>query len=193
MMKMNEKDEKEIILQAKTDFKAFDYIYEKYMPTIFNYVMYRVYNREIAEDIVSVVFYKAMKNLALFKWRKIPFSAWLYRIAFNEICNYSKKEKRHDKIKKSYNIENEDRHIDNYNANNEKSFEFIHTYLKQLPIKDQDLITLRFFERKSFYDISQLTGKNESTLRVNLHRALKKLETLIPEEVYHDALKQISM
>ncbi len=193
MAKYNEQDEKEVILQAKNDFKAFDYIYEKYMPMIFNYVMYRVYNREVAEDIVSTVFFKAMKNLALFKWRKIPFSAWLYRIAFNEICNHAKKEKKIQKISRNYHLEAEDKHVDTYNGKNEKSFEFIHTYLKQLPMKDQDLITLRFFERKSFSEIAGLTGKNESTLRVNLHRALKKLETLIPEEVYNEALKQISM
>ncbi len=186
-------DEKEVILQAKKDYQAFDYIYEKYMPQIFQYVMYRVFNREVAEDIVSVVFFKAMKNLHLFKWRKIPFSAWLYRIAFNEICNHAKKEKKQEKIRRS--IMKEDiktTYEMNYHYN-EKSFKFVHEYLSKLSTKDQDVITMRFFEKKSFAEISQITGKNESTLRVNLHRALKKLESIIPSEVLQDAYRQISM
>ena len=186
-------DEKEIILQAKKDYQAFDYIYEKYMPKIFQYVMYRVYNREVAEDIVSVVFFKAMKNLQLFKWRKIPFSAWLYRIAFNEICNYAKKEKKQEKIRKNILKDEPKSTYEMNHQNNEKSFKFVHEYLQKLPVKDQDIITLRFFEKKSFAEISQITGKNESTLRVNLHRALKKLESIMPSEVLSYAYRQISM
>jgi RNA polymerase sigma-70 factor (ECF subfamily) len=188
-----EVDEKEIIMQAKKDYQAFDYIYEKYMPQIFQYVMYRVYNREVAEDIVSVVFFKAMKNLQLFKWRKIPFSAWLYRIAFNEICNHAKKEKKQEKIRKNILKEDPDMAYEPNYQSDDRSFKFVHEYLNKLSLKDQDIITLRFFEKKSFSEISQITGKNESTLRVNLHRALKKLESIMPPEVLSYAYRQISM
>ena len=186
-------DESEVINRAKKDYQAFDYLYERYMPQIFQYVMYRVYNREIAEDIVSVVFFKAMKNLSLFKWRKIPFSAWLYRIAFNEICNHAKKEKKQEKICKNYLKDDPPQSYEMRLDTDEKSFAFVHEYLAKLPLKDQDIITLRFFEKKSFAEIAQITGKNESTLRVNLHRALKKLESLMPKEVLDHAYKQISM
>jgi RNA polymerase sigma-70 factor (ECF subfamily) len=193
-MKYSEEiDEKEIIKLAKKDYQAFDYIYEKYMPQIFQYVMYRVYNREVAEDIVSVVFYKAMKNLQLFHWRKIPFSAWLYRIAFNEICNYAKKEKKQEKIRKNVLKSDPEVAYEPDYQSDDRSFKFVHEYLNKLSLKDQDIITLRFFEKKSFAEISQITGKNESTLRVNLHRALKKLESIMPSEVLNYAYRQISM
>ncbi|MCL1827176.1 MAG: sigma-70 family RNA polymerase sigma factor [Candidatus Cloacimonetes bacterium] len=186
-------DEKEIIKLAKTDYQAFDFLYEKYMPQIFQYVMYRVYNREVTEDIVSIVFYKAMKNLHLFTWRQIPFSAWLYRIAFNEICNYVKKEKKQEKIRENYLKEEPEAAYEPSYQNDSKSFKFIHDYIAKLPIKDQDIIMLRFFEKKSFAEIALITGKNESTLRVNLHRALKKLESIMPEEVLDYAYRQISL
>jgi RNA polymerase sigma-70 factor (ECF subfamily) len=186
-------DETEIINDAKRDYRAFDYLYEKYMPQIFNYVMFRVYQRETAEDIVSIVFFKAMKNLGMFHWRKIPFSAWLYRIAFNEICNYSKKEKKHEKIKKDYASTNPEDSYEHDFDQVDNTFAFVHEYLVKLPPKELDLITQRYFERRSFAEISQITGKNESTLRVNLHRALKKLESLMPQEVLEHAYRQISM
>ena len=188
-----EVDELEIIAQAKKDYQAFDYIYEKYMPQVFQYVMYRVYNREVAEDIVSTVFFKAMKNLHLFKWRKIPFSAWLYRIAYNEICNNAKKEKKQEKIRQNILKEDPDSTYEMNHYDDDKTFKFVHDYLKQLPTKDQDLLTLRFFEKRPFSEIAQITGKNESTLRVNVHRALKKLEALMPEEVLSYAYRQISL
>jgi len=187
-------DEREIINKIKTNQMAFDYIYDKYFPQIFQYVMYRVYNREVAEDITSVVFFKAMKNIKLFEWfNKIPFSAWLYRIAYNEICNNAKKDKKQEKILKAYKNEDADTYYEMNTEDNERSFEFIHDYLKKLPQRDQEIITLRFFEKKAFAEIAQITGKNESTLRVNLHRALKKLESLMPSEVLNHAYRQISM
>jgi RNA polymerase sigma-70 factor (ECF subfamily) len=186
-------DENDIITEAKKNYQAFDYLYEKYMPQIFNYVMFRVFNREIAEDITSVVFFKAMKNLNLFHWRKIPFSAWLYRIAYNEICNHAKKEKKHEKIRKDYVKNNPELSYEVDFDATERSFKFVHEYLCKLPTKEQDLITLRYFEKRSFAEIAQITGKNESTLRVNLHRALKKLESLMPSEVLDYAYRQISM
>lgn len=195
MKELEELNEKEIILKATTDYEAFDYIYEKYMPLIFKYVMYRIYSRETAEDIVSIVFTKAMKNLSLFKWRKLPFSAWLYRIAYNEVCNHLKKESKLKHTKKilTRDFEIDETYEDDYSDPNPQSFAFIHQFIQQLPVKDQDLITMRYFERRSFPEISQIKGKNESTVRVNLYRALKKLEHLIPKEVYNEAFKQISM
>ena len=191
-MRYNEIDEKDLISNAKKDYQAFEYIYEKYMTQIFQYVMYRVYNREVAEDIVSVVFFKAMKNLHLFKWRKIPFSAWLYRIAFNEICNYAKKEKKQEKIRQSILKDEPKIYYEMKLGNNDKSFQFVHEYLNKLPVKDRDIITMRFFEKKTFSEIAQITGKNESTLRVNLHRSLKKLEAIIPPEILSKAYKEIT-
>lgn len=192
MKVLSPEEEKEIILNAKKDYKAFDYLYEKYMPVIYNYVMFRVQDRELAEDLVSQVFYKALKNLSLFKWRKLPFSAWLYRIAYHEICNMIKKNKRGLFIQKALKAEDENQMTED-NYEDVKSFSFIHQYLSQLSQTDQELILLRFFEKKGFPEISEILGKNESTLRVNLHRALKRLENIMPEEVIENARQQISL
>ncbi len=183
-------DEKEIILRAKDDIRAFDYLYEKYLPMIFSFVMLRVNNREVAEDIVSVVFYKAMKNLALFRWRQIPFSAWLYRIASNEVVNYYKKERTQKRIKKG--VFTEDEPVFEEKQENRFSYDFLHHYIRQLNQKEQEIITLRYFEKKPFAEISSLLGKNESSIRVIVHRALKKLEKLIPEEVLEDVYEKVS-
>ncbi len=180
--------DKDLILQAKKDIRYFDKLYEEHFPAIFRFVIVRVNNRDIAEEIVSNVFYKAMSKLHMFRWRSIPFSAWLYRIAISEISNYFRKEKRQRKIEQQV--------FDESDIPQEEeeyfSYEFVHQYIKGLPQSDQDLIYFRFFEKKSFSEISEIVGKKENTLRVNLHRALRKLEKLIPEEVLEDVYQKVS-
>ena len=181
--------EKELVMRAKKDISAFDQIYEMHFQKIFRYVMVRVNDRDIAEEVVSNVFYKAMKKLHMFRWRSIPFSAWLYRIAANEISNYYRKRKRGSNIADKVKVEME---IELPPEEEPMSYEFIHGYIAQLPERDQEIIVLRYFEKLSFADIAEITGKKENTLRVNLHRALKKLESLIPEEVLEDVYEKVS-
>jgi len=179
--------DQELVLRAKKDIAAFDQIYERNFTPIYRYVLMRVNDRDIAEEVVSNVFYKAMRKLNLFRWRSIPFSAWLYRIAANEISNYYRRRKRGSVIADKALIEMEEP------AESEPmSYDFVNAYIRQLPQKDQDIIVLRFFEKKSFSEIAEITGKRENTLRVNLHRALKKLEALIPGEVLQDVYEKVS-
>ncbi|MCL0046390.1 hypothetical protein M1N18_00125 [Dehalococcoidales bacterium] len=44
------------------------------------YVLRRTASIEIAQDITSEVFFKALKNLGQFRYCGFPFSSWLYRI-----------------------------------------------------------------------------------------------------------------
>jgi RNA polymerase sigma factor (sigma-70 family) len=46
------------------------------------------------EDLTSNVFLAAFRHLGRFRWRRIPFRAWLYRIATNEIRMYYRRQKR---------------------------------------------------------------------------------------------------
>lgn len=183
-------EERKIILRAKKDIKAFNYLYEKYFPRIFNYVNMRVQNRDITEEIVSNVFYKAMKKLYLFKFQKIPFSAWLYRISISEISNYFRKEKKHSKLNQNLYIKKSI--YKSVDLGNTPSYEFIYKYIRMLNIADQEIITLRYFDKKSFEEISQIMNVKENTARVRLHRSLKKLQSLIPEQEWKNENRRIS-
>jgi len=51
--------------------------------------------------------------------------------------------------------------------------------ISQLPIKYQEVITLRFFEKKKIKEISEILGKKEGTIKSLLHRGLEKLKDLM--------------
>ena len=88
---MDLKEEKELIKEAQKNPEVFAELYDENYPKIFGYILKRVANFEIAQDITSETFFKTLKKLWQFRWRNIPFSAWLYKIANNEIANYYRK------------------------------------------------------------------------------------------------------
>lgn len=93
------------MIRAKKDLKEFDYLYRKYFPKINNFVFHRVNNESDRHEIVSNVFFKAMKKISLFHYLdscKCSFSSWLYRITVNEINQFYRDQKRSRKIIDTY-------------------------------------------------------------------------------------------
>lgn len=182
--------EKEKIKRAKKDIGEFDYLYRKYYPMINNYVYHRVGDREIRNEIVSNVFFKAMKKIELFRFfdsQRTSFSAWLYRIAGNEICQYFRQNKRRNNIIEQVKLNSptpQDSHPENPRP--VLNFETVRKYLSELSQDDQNLITLRFFEKLSYREISQIFRKKEGALKVRMHRALNKLRGLLDKELSHE-------
>ena len=134
------------IFKAKKDIREFDYLYKKYFPMINNFVYHRVGDEDVKNEIVSNVFFKAMKKLNMFRifdLKKVTFSSWLFRIAVNEINQYYRNNKRNVNIKHLY------KHNYVKPDTNEKpspiTFELVKNYLATLPQLDQTLITSALF------------------------------------------------
>ncbi|MCL0082398.1 RNA polymerase sigma factor [Dehalococcoidia bacterium] len=184
---MDLEQEKELVERARNDAEAFGELYDQYYPKIFGYVLRRTASIESAQDITSEVFLKALKNLGQFRWRGFPFSSWLYRIATNEIANYFRNNKGGtfclEKVSNSISISNPSTETELLEAEAElkrhEDFLILHENLSKLPIKYQEVITLRFFENKQVKEISEILGKREGTVKSLLHRGLEKLRKLM--------------
>jgi len=179
---MNLNEEKELVERAKKDPEAFAKLYDKYYSQIFGYILKRVANLDIAQDVCSETFLKALKNLWKFRWKNISLSFWLYRIANNEIVNFFRKRKH-----KLVSLEKTPEPIDGSNPEIElieaedklkmhRDFLEIQEKISELEIKYQEVITLRFFEKKKIQEIAEILGKKEGTIKSLLHRGLKKLK-----------------
>lgn len=196
---MDLNQEKELIQKAKNDPIAFEKLYDQNYSKIFNYILKRVKNLEVAQDITSETFLKAFKGLWLFRFKNIPFSAWLYRIASNEISNYFKKgsyktvsldallEEKGVEPRADNNIE-EDLKIAEKIQEQNKAFYEIQTLIQKLPNKYQLLIHLRFFEKKTLKEISQIMNNRIGTVKSGLSRGLEKLKKFIDEESEREPL-----
>ncbi len=181
--------ERELVERAKRDIQAFGLLYENNYRNIFNYVLRRTGDIQVSQDIASEVFYKALNNIGKFKWQGIPFSAWLYRIATNEIANHYNLA-RHNMLLKvdivkiaefagdSIDVEIEKAE---YNLKKQQNLLSIHTVLHELPIQYQTVIALRYFEKKGLTEISTILGKREGAVKSLLHRGLKKMRQVMEQ------------
>jgi len=179
---MDLKEEKDLIKKAKKDPKAFSELYEKYYSQIFGYILKRVANLEIAQDVTSETFLKALKNLWQFRWQNVPFSSWLYRIANNEIVNYFRKQKGKkvslEKITEPISADNIEMEFIEAQEELKKHRDFLKAQgkISKLDMKYQEVIVLRFFEKKQIKEISEILGKKEGTIKSLLHRGIEKLK-----------------
>ncbi len=182
--------EKEIVESAKADPEAFGRLYDIYYPQIFNYILRRTANKSLAEELTSNTFFKALDKLWTFKWRNLPFSAWLYRIASNEINSHYRFKKK-SKIAdvelelltnlKSEELTDEQILCEENRNNNEKIKTRVLEEIYSLKPKYREVIVLRYFEDKSISDISAILIKSEGTIKSLLHRAIKKLQERFEE------------
>jgi RNA polymerase sigma-70 factor, ECF subfamily len=169
-------EEQEIVSLAKKDATVFGQLYDKYFERIFHFILRRTDDEELTGDLTSQTFLKALQNLKKYEFRGLPFSAWLYRIASNEVNkNFSKKSR-----KRVFSLE-EERLFEIIENDNEETFserqisQLIET-LNTLPTDVMEVLELRFFEERGFKEISFILNISESGAKMRLYRAIEKLK-----------------
>lgn len=182
--------ERALIERAKTDPQAFGILFDRYYPPIFGYVFRRVGKWNDAQDIVSEVFLKALRSLWRYRWQGIALSSWLYRIATNEIGMYFR---RAGRAPLSLNQLMDESGFDAASSDDllaekleaerllERHREFLlaRSHIVALPLKYQDVITLRFFESKSIKEIAEILNKKEGTVKSLISRGLARLRSVM--------------
>jgi RNA polymerase sigma-70 factor (ECF subfamily) len=179
-------EEQKLVEKAKRDPEAFGTLYEQNYDSILNYILRRTGNVQAAQDITAETFLKALKNIDKFKWQNIPFSAWLFKIATNEIAAWFRKSRYTAvsleslrevgfDLRAGDDVEQE---LITAQEEIQKNQEFLAVLAKidQLPPKYREVIALRFFAHKQLSEIGQILGKPEGTVKSLLHRGLKKLK-----------------
>jgi RNA polymerase sigma-70 factor (ECF subfamily) len=83
-----ESDERALVERARTDHAAFAELYRRYLPRVHAFAYRRTGRVEVAEDITSATFERALRNLGTFRWRGGGFGPWLFRIASNELADH---------------------------------------------------------------------------------------------------------
>lgn len=179
-------DDQAIIQRAQTNPQAFGELYDRYYPRIAAYILHRVGDVAVAQDLTSAVFFKAMAGLPRFEWRGLPFAAWLYRIAAHEIASYFRTAQRKplslDALYEEYQFEPPAGHdlerdliARQDQAQQYRDFRLVRRLLQQLPLKYQEPLALRYFEKKSVQEVATITGKNLNTTKSHLARGLDRL------------------
>jgi RNA polymerase sigma-70 factor (ECF subfamily) len=171
------------IRESQKDPEAFKYLFNKYYNAIFNYVLRRTCNSALAKDITANTFMNALDNIKKYRWRGIAFSAWLYRIATNEIHRHYRKAKHNTSLSPQQTAS-----IQGGSSSDQElleaeqavikheQFRRIHAAIASLKPKYQSAIMLHYFENLSIREIAQILGLSENTVKTHIRRGLNQLK-----------------
>ncbi|MEI7597288.1 MAG: sigma-70 family RNA polymerase sigma factor [Bacteroidota bacterium] len=165
----------ENVLAAKQDIKNFSLIYDKYYVSVFRFVYQRTDSSDDAADITSLVFLKAMQSIQKFVFKGVPFASILFRIAFNEINQHFRKVQKDRNF--YLNFESQNELMDEIKSHDSEDKESsVKKLLEYLNPSDLELIEMRYFEKRSFKEIAEITDLTENNAKVKVHRILGKLK-----------------
>ena len=176
MAKVEVSENNDLVRRARTQADALARLYERYYNRIFRFCVYRLFDREIAEDVTSMVFLEVARKIRAFKGRtEQDFRNWLYAIAANQANAYIRKVSRRKKLLESAIGSIAASTTEITNQSSEPDWPSLYKAILKLKPQHQTLVTLRFFENFSYEQIAQILNAKEVTVRVMLHRILGKL------------------
>jgi RNA polymerase sigma-70 factor (ECF subfamily) len=178
--RMEPERERELVEKARSSTEAFSEIYEFYMPLIYRYLLRRTGKAEVAEDLTAVTFEKALRHLKSFQWKKVSFSAWLYRIATNTLVDYYRKEGRRREV----NLQDLEGVLRSPMGAGEEDVERVAVLMdlvRRLPQSYQHILALKFYQGLSHDEMCEVLGLSKKTLTMKLYRSLKALRRLAAE------------
>ena len=168
--------ERALIEAAQRDRGRFADLYEANFERVYAYVIRRVRDRDEAQDITSDVFHLALKSLPRFEWRGVPFAAWLYRIAANEIADRSKSVARRLAQERVLSFQESDVGLEDAASIDDaerrgRLFELV----ERLPRDQSRVIVMRFAEDRSIREIATALGRSEGSVKQLQFRAMQNL------------------
>jgi RNA polymerase sigma-70 factor (ECF subfamily) len=177
---VNDVDERTLVEAAQRDASRFAEIYERYFELVYAYVVRRVRERAVSEDLTSEVFRKALASLPRFKWTGAPFGAWLLRIASNLIADRAKRAGREISadetsiaaatVNEPVNSQSQQRMMEEAERRAQ-----LFRLVDALPDDQRRVVAMRFAEEKSISEIAAALNRSEGAIKQLQFRALQDL------------------
>ncbi|MBU3128521.1 sigma-70 family RNA polymerase sigma factor [Clostridium tagluense] len=169
------------ILDGNVD--SFNILVNKYEGIVLRFIYNMIKDKEAPEDITQEVFITVYNKLYLYD-KTYKFINWLLQISKNKSIDYIRKYKR---VYES-NIEDIP-NIISKEMSPEQSAEFMETkenveeYLNSLNEVDRQILTIKYSQNLSFYDLSQIMEMTESNVKRKYYRSRQNFKTFISQKV----------
>jgi len=148
-----------------------------YADNVFRFIVKNIRHEEDAKDIVQTAFEKLWRNRETVQTAKSK--SFLFTIAYNQMIDHIRKIKR---ISLKDEFKEETRTVEQPISNLKKNLQ---DALNTLNETQKSLVLLKDYEGYSYEEIGEITGLNESQVKVYLHRARLNLRNYLvkPENV----------
>jgi RNA polymerase sigma factor (sigma-70 family) len=176
---------KQLINRAKKgDEIALNELYESNKSKVYNYLLKSIRDETLAEHILSITFEKAFYKIDTYKDIGNKFSTWLIAIAKNSLIDYYRTKKETVLIELTneeetiiFNLKDGSFTIEEELIQTEKS-EKIRNLLNKLNEKEKEIIKLRFYDDKSYKEISKELNISLDLVRIRLYRTIRVLRKI---------------
>lgn len=153
-------------------------IYEDYRQKVFSYILSKVQNSDLAEDLCQNVFLKIYEKADTFDETKASVSTWIYTIARNTLTDYYRTRRVTSEIPETIQSEQstEDEVI------NGEMMERLADALSQMDERMRDVIILRFYDGKTLREIADNMGISYAYVKVIQNKAFAFLRSFLENE-----------
>lgn len=152
-------------------------VYRIYFNDLYRFLLYLCKNNEVAQDICSESFIRAMKNIENVEDSKVK--SYLFQIGKNTYYNYYKKNKS---ILLTDSIEDFDLALESFEKDllKKESLTRLEIAINKLDTPYKDVVKLRLNDL-SFKEIGQIYKKDQNWACVVFYRAKEKLKNLMED------------
>jgi RNA polymerase sigma-70 factor (ECF subfamily) len=170
----------ELVVRARTDRTAFSLLYDRYYPRVARYCLRRLFDRSLAEDVVSEVFLQVAAHIRAFTGQtETDFRRWLFRIATNAVNAHLRQSRRRQEL---WEAAARSRHWDHIGGSPPSPAEHdildwpaVYQALLEFDERDQAIVMLRFFADCSHEEIAAVVSATPGAVRTALSRTLSRL------------------
>ncbi len=127
------------------------------------------------------VFLSAFKSISSYKWKGVPFSAWLFRIAHNRIVDFLRKKSKRVTVSLDESLASGS---SNPGLEAERNLEIadLVSAARRLTDAQQEVISLRFAGGLPIAEVARIMGKSQGAIKALQHSAVAALRRVMVVE-----------
>lgn len=171
--------------------EALQKLVEKYYCSIYNYIFFRVSDREAAKDLTQETFYRLAKSIH----RYLPtakFSTFLYQIAHNLVVDHYRREKsgfgqateRGDAAWAEQDAAGRDPGRDAARQVEQKID--VAAVLRRIPEEQRECLILYYYQELKYTEIADILEIPVSTAKTRVRRGLASCRRIMEKEGYRE-------
>ncbi|WP_216210737.1 sigma-70 family RNA polymerase sigma factor [Amycolatopsis aidingensis] len=172
------------------DTEAFGRLYDRYVEVVFRYVLFRLGDRDLAEDVTSETFLRALRRITSVSYQGRDVGAWFVTIARNLVLDHVKSSRFRLEIITDEVIEGGSAAFTGAQQRpqvgpeqqvlNRATQAELFRCIASLGEDQRECIVLRFLQGLSVAETAEIMNRNEGAIKALQHRAVRRLAQLLP-------------
>ena len=171
------------------DTSAFGRLYDRYVDVVYRYVLFRLGDRDLAEDVTSETFLRALRRITSVSYQGRDVGAWFVTIARNIVLDHVKSSRFRlevvtDEVTEPssapYSVGASTQIGPEQEAITRATRAELLRCVAELGDDQRECIILRFLQGLSVAETAQIMNRNEGAIKALQHRAVRRLAQLLP-------------